>query len=223
MLVKILLAPGETLWGWQASMEPGALKIELRRPPFIAPAPASALKNRVIFLDPGHGPAQSGAIGPLGTREADVNFALAKAVEALLIKEGAEPLLSRTSPDADLPLAERPRMAWDKKADAFVSLHNNNLADAKNPFTKDYGFSIFYYHPHSLELAKDVYRAYQRHVPLAGEEVRFGNLRVVRLSGMPAILTESAYMTFPAQEELLLDARFRADRRRGGGRPADFL
>ncbi len=126
-----------------------------------------------------------------------------------MIKEGAEPLLSRTSPDADLPLAERPRMAWDKKADAFVSLHNNNLADAKNPFTKDYGFSIFYYHPHSLELAKDVYRAYQRHVPLAGEEVRFGNLRVVRLSGMPAILTESAYMTFPAQEELLLDARFR--------------
>ncbi len=77
VLVKILLAPGETLWGWQASMEPGALKIELRRPPFIAPAPASALKNRVIFLDPGHGPAQSGAIGPLGTREADVNFALA--------------------------------------------------------------------------------------------------------------------------------------------------
>jgi N-acetylmuramoyl-L-alanine amidase len=154
-------------------------------------------------------PSAPGTIGALGTREMDVNFALAKAVESLLLKEKAVPILSRASPEDEVGLPDRPRMAWDRKAEIFVSIHNNNLSGGKNPFSSPHGFSVFYYHPHSLPLARAMYRSYEANVPLPGEELRYGDLLVARMTEMPAVLTETAYLTFPEQEHMLLDGSFR--------------
>lgn len=206
--VTVRLRPGLSLWGTRASFEGSSLKIELRRPPRLAEAPASPLSGRIVFLDPGHNPSQTGATGPLGTREMDVNFAIAKAAEGLLLKEGAVPVLSRNTNEDEVPLAERPRLAWEKKADLFVSIHNNNPAPGKNPFLRPHGYSIFYYHPHSLALAREIHRSYQKTLGLPDEELRFGDLLVLRATEMPSVLTESAYMTFPEQEEMLLDPKF---------------
>ena len=208
--VTIRLRDGQTLWGYQASYNGPGLKIDVRRPPRLAAAPASPLAGLTVFLDPGHMPSLPGAMGPLGTREMDVNYATAKEVEALLLKEKARPVLSRGSPDDEVGLTDRPRLAVEKKADLFVSIHNNALPDGANPFSRPRGFSVFYHHPHSLALAREVHRAYQRLVPLPDEYLRFGDLLVARLTAMPSIIVESAYMTYPEQEEMLLDARSRA-------------
>lgn len=197
------------LWGYQTRFEKGALVLDLKRPPRVAIAPSSPLKGIKVFLDPGHNPSAPGAVGPLGTLEVDVNFSLAKAVEELLLKEHALPLLSRGEADSEVPLVDRPRLAVEKNADIYVSIHNNNLAPSQNPFRSPHGYSIFYFHPHSLELARSVYRAYEKNIPLPGEELRFGDLLVLRMPEMPSILTESAYMAFPEQEELLRSHRFR--------------
>ena len=106
-------------------------------------------------------------------------------------------------------LTDRPKAAWDKRADVFISIHNNNLPGESNPYKSPHGYSIFYFQPQSFELARDVYQAYARLVPLPGEMLRFGNLLVARQTAMPAILTESAYMTYPDQEAMLLDPAFR--------------
>ena len=210
LAVTIRLKPGKTLWGYHASYDGTSVKVELRAPPRLAEAPASPLKGLRVFLDAGHMPSAPGAIGALGTREMDVNFQIAKAVEARLQGLGAVPILSRSSGDEEVGLSERPRLAWEKKADLFVSIHNNSFPDGTNPFKSAHGYSIFYYQPRSLELARKVYNAYARLVPIPGEELRFGNLRVLRATEMPAILTESAYLSLPEQEELLNGSRFRA-------------
>ncbi|MDD5628982.1 MAG: hypothetical protein PHU21_07955, partial [Elusimicrobia bacterium] len=54
--VLIRLDPAMTLWGWQASYEGTALKLDLRRAPALAAAPASPLKGLTVVLDPGHMP-----------------------------------------------------------------------------------------------------------------------------------------------------------------------
>ncbi|OGR89117.1 MAG: hypothetical protein A3J74_11360 [Elusimicrobia bacterium RIFCSPHIGHO2_02_FULL_57_9] len=208
--VSILLEPGKTLWGYHAQFEGNALRLELRHPPRLALPPASPLSGLKVFLDPGHTPSAPGEnIGPLGTREMDLNFALTKAVEARLIGQGAKPLLSRNTNEDDVPLAERPRMAWDNKADLFVSIHNNNLPDGSNPFAFPHGHSTFYYHPHSMALAREIHASYRKRVPIPDEKLRFGDLLVLRATQMPAVLTESAYLTLPDQEEKLLDPKFR--------------
>lgn len=208
--VTIRLARGQTLWGWQPSFEGGALKLELRKPPLLAPAPASVFKKVRIMLDPGHMPSAPGSVGPMGTREMDANYAIAKAAEKLLSLEGALPTLTRSTTDHEVSLVDRPRLAAEQNADIFVSIHNNALPDGENPFAKPRGFSVFYYHPHSLALGRALYRSYAKRVPLPGEELRYGDLLVARLSAMPAILVESAYMIVPEQEEKLNDPVFRS-------------
>jgi N-acetylmuramoyl-L-alanine amidase len=207
--VLIRLNPAMTLWGWQASYEGSSLKLDLRRAPALAPAPASPMKGLTVILDPGHMPSAAGATGPLGTREMDANYAIATAAAAQLAKRGALPILTRASADEEVGLSERSRLAVERKGGIFISIHNNALGDGENPFSRPRGFSVFYYHPHSLALAGQMYRSYEKHSPLPGEELRYGNLLVARLSAMPAILIENAYMIIPSHEEMLNDPAFR--------------
>ena len=205
--VTILLKPAETLWGWWPSYDGGSLRLELRRTPKTSEkAPLSGLK---IMLDPGHMPSATGATGPLGTREMDANYAIALAAKSRLERAGAAVLMTRDDALHEVSLVERPKQAVERGADLFVSLHNNALPDGENPFVKPRGFTVFYYHPQSLELGRAVHEAYRGKIKRADEGLRWGNLLVARQSAMPAILVENAYMILPDQEALLNDESFR--------------
>ncbi len=208
--VKVLLKPGRALWGWHAAYDGAAssLRLELRKPPLVsASRPFEGVR---VMLDPGHMPSATGATGPLGTKEMDANYAIALAVEERLRRDGATVLMTRSSPTHEVGLVERPRQALERGADLFVSLHNNALPDGSNPWAKPRGFTVFYYHPHSLELARNVHKGFRVRVPLADEGLQWANLLVARLSAMPAILVENAHMIFPEQEASLNDPKFRA-------------
>jgi N-acetylmuramoyl-L-alanine amidase len=205
--VTIILKPGEILWGWWPTFDGGSLRLDLRRAPRISSKnPFNGVR---IMLDPGHMPSASGATGPLGTREMDANYAIAMAAKARLERAGATVLMTRADSLAEVSLTDRPKQAVERYADIFVSLHNNALPDGEYPFGKPRGFTVFYYHPQSLELGRAVHEAYRGRIKLADEGLRWGNLLVARQSAMPAILVENAYMIFPDQEALLNDASFR--------------
>lgn len=205
----VRLKPGRRLWGWNARYDNGSsLRLDLRRPPRVNPRrPLEGLK---IMLDPGHMPTAPGAVGPLGTKEMDANYAIAEAAAVLLKREGAIPLLTRGTTTDEVPLTDRPKQAVDRGADVFVSLHNNALPDGSSPFAKPRGFTVFYYHPHSLALARAAHAAYARRVPVPDEGLQWDNLLVARLSAVPAILIENAFIILPEQESLLNDPAFRA-------------
>jgi len=205
--VTILLKPNETIWGWWPSYEGGTLRLELRRAPSIsAYRPLAGIK---VMLDPGHMPSAPGATGPLGTREMDANFAIALAAKTRLERAGAVVLMTRADALSEVSLVDRPRQAVERGADLYVSLHNNALPDGENPFGKPRGFTVFYYHPQSLELGRGLHEAYSARIKLPDEGLRWGNLLVARQTAMPAVLVENAYMIFPEQEALLNDAAFR--------------
>ncbi len=206
--VTVGLKPGRRLWGWNARYDgASSLRLDLRRPPRVNPKrPLEGLK---VMLDPGHMPSAPGAIGPLGTKEMDANYAIAQAAAELLRREGAVPLLTRGTTTDEVSLSDRPRQAVDRGADVFVSLHNNALPDGTNPFGKPRGFTVFYYHPHSLALGRAVHAAYAAAATIPDEGLQWDNLLVARLSAVPAILVENAYMIYPEQEALLNQPAFR--------------
>ncbi|MDX6771129.1 MAG: N-acetylmuramoyl-L-alanine amidase [Elusimicrobiota bacterium] len=211
LALRVLLKPGRTLWGWNAAYDGAgsSLRLELRRPP--KTDRSNPLAGARVMIDPGHNPSETvGRRGPLGTREMDANYALALAVEERLRRDGAVPLRTRQTPLDEVGLAERSRMAVERGADAFVSLHNNAVPDGTNPFSKPRGYSVFYYHPQSLALARNLLKGFQVRVPLADEGLQWGNLSVARLTAMPAVLIECAHFIFPEQEALLNDPKFRA-------------
>ncbi len=83
-----------------------------------------------IVLDPGHGGAQEGALGPDGLFEKTLALDLARELKAELERTGAEVLLTREQ-DVLLPLADRVGFANHARPDLFVSLHANSMPTRK--------------------------------------------------------------------------------------------
>ena len=99
-------------------------------------------------------------------------------------------------------------IAKANSADLFVSIHNNALPDGVNPFTNN-GTSIYYYHPHSINLARAIHGEMLKATQLPDHGLYHGNLAVNRPTQYPAVLIECAFMIIPEQEEMLKTDRFR--------------
>ncbi len=108
-----------------------------------------ASKPLRIVIDPGHGGADTGAIGPNGVMEKTVTLALSKKLAAELEeKTGASVYLTRTK-DIDVPLEKRNAFANTKKADLFISVHAN-----ANKNKKVSGIETYYLNNATDEAAK---------------------------------------------------------------------
>ena len=95
-------------------------------------------KNYVVFIDPGHGGKDPGAIGQLGSLEKNITLkASILLAKALRKNKKINPILSRTK-DVYLSLRKRTLLAKQNKADIFVSIHADS---SKNKKAK--GISVF--------------------------------------------------------------------------------
>lgn len=192
----------EPVWGYHTFFDAaGALILRIRRPPTIDPA--APLRGMYIGVDPGHGGEDRSTRGPTDLREADANLYISLQLRAMLEAAGARVMMIRTT-DMTVPLGDRPRMAADSGVHVLVSVHNNAFPDGVNPWTNN-GTSTYYYHPHSLELARMMQRELLNELGL--RDIGFGraDLALVRPTWMPAVLTETAFMMVPAQEAALRD------------------
>jgi N-acetylmuramoyl-L-alanine amidase len=87
------------------------------------PAPPSPLRNILIVIDAGHGGEDPGAMGPNRLREKDITLQIAKELQAVInVQPGYRAELTRKG-DYFIPLEGRSKIAADKKADLFVSIH----------------------------------------------------------------------------------------------------
>ena len=97
-----------------------------------------SIKNYVVFIDPGHGGKDPGAIGQLGSLEKNITLkASILLAKALRKNEKINPILSRNK-DVYLSLRKRILLAKQSKADIFISIHADS---SKNKKAK--GISVF--------------------------------------------------------------------------------
>jgi N-acetylmuramoyl-L-alanine amidase len=82
-------------------------------------------KRPLIVIDPGHGGEDQGAKGVEGLLEKNVVLQVSKELDQLLRDRlRAKTFLTRTT-DVFIPLADRTKLANDRNADLFVSIHAN--------------------------------------------------------------------------------------------------
>ncbi len=94
-----------------------------------AHAPTDSGRDIVIAVDAGHGGVDPGASGRKGTREKDVVLEIAKTLAARINAEpGMKAVLTRDG-DYFISLRERNLRARRAKADLFVSIHADSIAD----------------------------------------------------------------------------------------------
>ncbi len=94
-------------------------------------------KKKVIVIDPGHGGKDPGAIGKHQTYEKNIVLQTSKKLAEELKQMGFEVHLTRST-DVYLKLKERSRIAQQKHADLFLSIH----ADS-HPKSKTKGLSVY--------------------------------------------------------------------------------
>lgn len=172
-----------------------------------------------VVLDPGHGGIETGATGPNGLVERDLNLAVAELAKADLEHEGATVVLTRTG-DYRVTLAARAALAQRLKPPVFVSIHHNGGADG--PSDKP-GTETYYQHasPASKRLAglvyEDVFRVFEGRPGIdwdgnvdAGAKYRlsgsgadyYGILRAT--AGVTSVISEALFLSAsPSEAELL--------------------
>ena len=85
--------------------------------------PASLPRPRLVFIDPGHGGRDPGALGLRGTQEKSVVMAIARDLQKELLAGGRYRVLLTRSTDNFVALRDRVARAQAAKADLFLSLH----------------------------------------------------------------------------------------------------
>ncbi|MFP3939069.1 MAG: N-acetylmuramoyl-L-alanine amidase [Thermoanaerobaculia bacterium] len=79
-----------------------------------------------IVIDPGHGGAETGAVGPGGHLEKELSLELARSLQARLRERLPVKVVLTRDEDASLPHDTRTAIANRNKADLFVSIHLNS-------------------------------------------------------------------------------------------------
>jgi N-acetylmuramoyl-L-alanine amidase len=93
-----------------------------------------------IVIDPGHGGKDPGAIGHMGSHEADITLEIAKRLrDRLQLYDNYKVLLTRET-DEFLSLNERVTFANDNHADIFISVHINYYPGDQLNFVETYYF-----------------------------------------------------------------------------------
>lgn len=168
----------------------------------------ATLRGLTIVVDAGHGGHDSGAPG---RRSLEKTHALdiAKRLRNNLESRGATVLMTRDG-DYFISLQGRSDFANSRHADIFVSCH---LDSADNRSAS--GPSVYYTSAQSLPLAREVMAELTRATGLKSRGIHQRRLSVTRKSLMPAILTESAFMSNASDEALAMNPQWRERVARG--------
>ena len=155
-----------------------------------------------VFLDPGHGGKDPGAMGN-GLKEKGLTLAIARQTGKLLEAQGVDVLYSRTG-DVFVGLSERAAMANQLGAHVFVSIHINSATN-----TTARGVETFSY-PGSAQgerLARAVQNAIvQAKIFSHNRGIKTADFAVLRETAMPAALVELGFIV-NAQDAKLLGER----------------
>lgn len=161
----------------------------------------------LIALDAGHGGKDSGAAGN-GLLEKDITLTLALKTGTYLRENFQCDVVYTRNKDGFVTLSERAKIANQVKADFFCSFHINSL----NVNSK--GFESYRYpgtKGKTAELQKLVHEEIMKVLKtydISDRGMKQQNFAVVRETSMPALLTETLFISNPNEANLLKSESF---------------
>ncbi len=190
-------------WGYKLRYDNTTLVLTLRHPPQLKNSKRLPLSGIKIVLDPGHGGKESGASGPTGYLEKDVNLIISQLLRDELVKRGAKVVMTRED-DRDVSLGERQTIINKQEPAIALSIHHNSLPD-NGDAEKTKGFGTFWYHPQSHSLAVFLQNYVVKKLGKPSYGVFWNNLALTRPSAAPAVLLELGFMSSPDEFEEIVN------------------
>ncbi|MBC6432862.1 N-acetylmuramoyl-L-alanine amidase [Nostoc sp. HG1] len=192
-------------WGYKLRYDGTTLVLALRHPPKIGNTRRKPLANLKIVLDPGHGGKESGASGPTGYLEKDVNLVVSKLLRDELVKRGATVVMTRED-DKEVSLAERQAIISQEEPAIAISIHHNSLPDDGDA-EKTKGFGTFWYQPQAHNLAIFLQNYVVKNLGRPYYGVFWNNLALTRPAAAPSVLLELGFMSNPDEFEQVVNPK----------------
>jgi len=183
--------------------------------------PGKVLREVLVCIDPGHGGRDPGTISPYDTTfyEKDIVLDMSLRLRDKLEEAGVKVIMTREE-DVELhsywkeDVWARPRIANEANATFFVSIHVNAFDTKVKNFDIYNGTEIYHWGKTHGEFTS------KQFAEIMGEEIdavtdtKFNGIAVqdygvLRLSNMPALLVETAYITNKDDEQRLRSDEFR--------------
>ncbi|MBN3939356.1 MAG: N-acetylmuramoyl-L-alanine amidase [Nostoc sp.] len=190
-------------WGYKLRYDGTTLVLALRHPPKIGNTRRKPLANFKIVLDPGHGGKESGASGPTGYLEKDVNLVVSKLLRDELVKRGATVVMTRED-DREVSLVERQAIISQEEPAIAISIHHNSLPDDGDA-EKIKGFAAFWYQPQAHNLAMFLHNYVVKKLGKPSYGVFWDNLALTRPTAAPSVLLELGFMSNPDEFEQIVN------------------
>lgn len=215
---EAILGEGQSFEFYQNPETPNSLRLRLAAG--LKPVEASGTASMAgaygasgtIVLDPGHGGGDPGCCNRgLGVWEKDVTLDICLRLREILQKQGWKVDMTRTtdrdvtyagSPDL-MELQARADVANKNNSDLFVSVHCNASVSSASR-----GSAIYWYKPEDQALAQ--------YLDVLDDRLGFeqdgtiqNSFAVLRLTHMPAVLVETAFLTNPTEGRLLATPEIR--------------
>ena len=173
-----------------------------------------SLKGQVVFIDPGHGGTDDGAVYPYSesseVKEKDLNLAIAIRLAELLQQSGMQVVMTRQD-DSTVQLDERVEMVNGSQAALLVSIHQDSHPDASNN-----GTNTIYYSSDKMsekevasEKAAQVIQVnLMKHLDTQDRGTNQAKFRMLSDTQVPSIITNIGYLSNESDRELLLNPDF---------------
>ncbi|MEH1992634.1 N-acetylmuramoyl-L-alanine amidase [Nostoc sp.] len=192
-------------WGYKLRYDGTTLVLALRHPPKIGNTRRKPLANFKIVLDPGHGGKETGASGPTGYLEKDVNLVVSKLLRDELLKRGATVVMTRED-DKEVSLVERQAIISQEEPAIAISIHHNSLPDDGDA-EKIKGFGAFWYQPQAHNLAIFLHNYVVKKLGKPSYGVYWDNLALTRPTAAPSVLLELGFMSNPDEFEQVVNPK----------------
>jgi N-acetylmuramoyl-L-alanine amidase len=186
-------------WGYKLRYEGTSLVLSLRHPPTLVGKGRKPLTGIKVLVDAGHGGKESGAPGPNGIFEKEVNLQVSKLVQAELIKLGATVVMTRED-DRDVSLVDRMAKIDREEPVLAISIHYNSLPD-NGDLEKTKGVGALWYNTQSHSLAVFMQKHLVQKLQRPSYGVFWDNLALTRPTAAPSVLMELGFVTNPNEFE----------------------
>jgi len=158
----------------------------------------------LIVVDAGHGGKDQGAKGVSGNLEKDFNLNVSRMMVEKLKQYPEFQVVATRSTDVFLELAERVEIANEREADLFISIHANSFKPSSR------GTETFYYNKNSEALAHVVHRHLVAATQFPDRKVKNTGFYVIKHTKMPAVLTETGFLSNAIENQKLKSPEFQA-------------
>jgi N-acetylmuramoyl-L-alanine amidase len=197
------------IWGYDIVKAGNNLIFRIKYPPEIESLSNKPLSGMKIAIEAGHGGANLGAVGLSGLLEKEINLDLSLKLGELCKNNGAEIVQVRDT-DRPMYLSTKRDTSRNSGADIHISIHANSSGSGGG-YLGVSGTSHFYHNPFWAPLAEMIHNnVLEMDISEFGVVGSF-NYTVTRMSEMPAILVEQAFMSHAEDEEKLADEEFRME------------